>query len=186
MPLPYFHPHPLVQQLTSLHITGVIVSPRLLSSLRHLTHLSRLHLSVSCPRPYEPLALALPHLPKLTHLHLFLHTTPQHNHTAQRVGSHDTGPQAQQDTYDTYNSSEGYGHSQVAGGGGGDGRGGEGRCSATDLTPVDLAAALSQCKGLVSLALPGEELDAHVPVLLQVGGGAQHALPGFLPACAGA
>ena len=245
LPLRPLPPSPL--RLTRLTLCGVAVPAAALSSLRHLAAggLQRLHLSLSCARPYEPLVGALPHLaPSLTHLHLHLHTPPplppaaaavaaaaerawrqQHRHASgprdpdaqphagSAAGSgcsgwsdgawgggiggrrHKPKPKLPQpphlDELCEYGEVgwhwrrellEGgvlaaggecgvYGGAGGAGGGGGGGGGsggGSGGSRAPDLDASHLAAVVAQCGRLVALELPGEELDPHMPLLLQV------------------
>ncbi|GFR45627.1 hypothetical protein Agub_g7035, partial [Astrephomene gubernaculifera] len=126
------------------------VAPQLLADVRHLTLLTQLTLSVSCVRPYEPLVESLPYLSRtLTHLHLFLHVPS-------------TPPPLPPPSP----------HSHSGGSGAGGGKLSYNQDLSPDLAPVHLAAAVSQCSRLVSLELPGEDLEGRVPMVLQ-------ALPGL-------
>ncbi|GLC37345.1 hypothetical protein PLESTF_000775700 [Pleodorina starrii] len=145
-------PPPLLR-LTSLELRGVAVQPGLLSGLRQLAALTRLVLSVSCPRPYEPLVTSLPYMTRLAHLHLFLHVPS--SAAARQLASSCRGR-----------------HLGGGGGGGGGGVAEDGSDDAPDCTAIQLAAAVSQCRQLVSLALPGEDVGGQMPALLQ-------ALPGL-------
>ncbi|EFJ48781.1 hypothetical protein VOLCADRAFT_90617 [Volvox carteri f. nagariensis] len=153
-------PPPLLLQLASLELRGVAVQPGLLTGLRELTRLTKLVLSVSCSRPYEP------YLKRLAHLHLFLHVPTAA--AARQLSA--TAAVAAAAAGGTTVAVGGMQRNYIRGGGGAGAGGGfeDVDVNAPDCTAVQLAAAVSQCRGLVSLGLPGEGVDSgQMPAVLQ-------------------